>query len=45
MKIAEFIKANKELKELPFLIVFKTMQILHEKGVLRGFDDVGRISK
>lgn len=45
MNITEFIKSHKELNELPFLIVFRTIQVLMEKGMLRGFDDVDRISK
>jgi hypothetical protein len=38
--ITNFIKSHKELDELPFLIVFRTIQILREKGALKGFDDV-----
>lgn len=45
MSITEFIKSNKELEELPFLIVFRTIQVLREKGMLKGFDDVDRVSK
>lgn len=45
MSIIEFIKSTKELNELPFLIVFRTMQVLLKKGMLKGFDDVDRISK
>lgn len=45
MNITEFIKSHKELNELPFLVVFRTIQVLMEKGMLRGFDDVDRISK
>ena len=40
MNIAEFIKSNKELNELPFLVVFRVMQVLREKGMLKGFDNV-----
>ena len=43
MSITEFIRAHKELSELPFLVVFRTMQVLREKGMLKGFDDVDRI--
>ena len=43
MNITEFIKSHKELNELPFLVVFRTIQILREKGMLKVFDDVGRI--
>ena len=45
MNITEFIKSHKELNELPFLIVFRTIQVLREKGMLKGFDDVDRVSK
>ena len=45
MNITEFIKSTKELNELPFLVVFRTIQVLREKGMLKSFDDVDRISK
>lgn len=45
MNITEFIKSHKELNELPFLIVFRTIQVLSEKGMLKGFDNVDRVSK
>ena len=45
MNITEFIKSHKELNELPFIIVFRTIQVLREKGMLKEFDDVDRISK
>lgn len=45
MNITQFIKSNKELNELPFLVVFRTMQVLRENGMLKGFDDVDRVSK
>lgn len=45
MNITQFIKSHKELSELPFLVVFRTMQVLCEKGMLKGLDDVDRISK
>ena len=45
MNITEFIKSTKELNELPFLVVFCTIQVLREKGMLKSFDDVDRISK
>lgn len=45
MNITQFIKSHKELNELPFLIVFRTIQVLSEKGMLKGFDDVDRIPK
>lgn len=45
MNITEFIKSHKELNELPFLVVFRTIQVLMEKGMLRGFDDVDRVQQ
>lgn len=45
MNITEFIKSTKELNELPFLVVFRTIQVLREKGMLKSFDDVDRISE
>ena len=45
MNITQFIKSHKELNELPFVVVFRTIQVLREKGILKGFDDVGRVSK
>ena len=45
MNITQFIKSHKELNELPFLVVFRTIQVLSEKGMLKGFDDVDRISQ
>jgi hypothetical protein len=43
MNITQFIKSHKELNELPFLVVFRTIQVLKEKGMLKGFNDVDRI--
>lgn len=43
MNITQFIKSHKELNELPFLVVFRTIQVLHEKGMLKGFGDVDRV--
>ena len=46
MNITQFIKSHEELNELPFLVVFRTMQVLREKGMLREFDgdtDVDRV--
>jgi hypothetical protein len=43
MNITKFIKSHKELNELPFLVVFRTIQVLREKGMLKGFDDVDRV--
>ena len=34
MNIAKFIQNHQELNELPFLIVFRTMVILRDLGVL-----------
>lgn len=45
MDITKFIKAHKELNELPFLVVFRVICFLKEKGMLKGFDDVDRVSK
>ena len=45
MDITKFIKAHKELNELPFLVVFRVICFLKEKGMLKGFDDVDRISQ
>ena len=45
MNITQFIKSHKELNELPFLVVFRVMQVLREKGMLKGFEDVDRVSK
>jgi hypothetical protein len=45
MNITKFIKSNNDLKDLPFLVVFRTMQVLRENGMLKGFDDVDRVSK
>ena len=35
MDLAKFIQNHKELSELPFLIVFRTMQILKSMGMLK----------
>ena len=35
MNIAEFIEKNKDLTELPFLVVFRTIFVLQEMGVLK----------
>ena len=43
MNITQFIKSHKELNELPFLVVFRTMQVLREKGLLKGLDYVDRV--
>ena len=38
MNITQFIKSHKELNELPFLVVFRTIQVLREKGMLTDLD-------
>lgn len=38
MNIAKFIQSHKELNELPFLIVFRTLSILKEMNMLK-FED------
>ena len=43
MNITHFIKSHKELNELPFLVVFRTIQILNEKGMIKGLKDVDRV--
>ena len=45
MNITQFIKSHKELNELPFLVVFRVLSVLREKGILKEFDDVDRVSK
>jgi hypothetical protein len=35
MNIAEFIRGNKDLKDLPFLVVFRTIFVLREMGMLK----------
>jgi hypothetical protein len=45
MNITQFIKSHKELNDLPFLVVFRTMQVLREKGMLKEFENVDRVSK
>lgn len=40
MDITKFIKAHKELNELPFLVVFRVICFLSEKGLLKGFKNV-----
>lgn len=43
MNITELIKSHKELNELPFLIVFRTIVVLQEKGLLKDEKNVDRI--
>lgn len=43
--VTELIKTTKELNDLPFFVVFRTIFILREKGMLKGFDDVDRTSQ
>lgn len=38
MNITEFIKAHKEFDDLPFLVVFRTIQILRKKGMIKYVD-------
>jgi hypothetical protein len=45
MNITQFIKSHNELNELPFLVVFRTMQVLREKGLLKEFGDVDRVQR
>lgn len=40
MNITNFIKSHKELSDLPFLVVFRVLFVLREKGMLKGFDNV-----
>ena len=39
MNIAKFIQNHKELSELPFLIVFRTMCILRDMNMLKTEDN------
>lgn len=39
MNIAKFIQNHKELNELPFLIVFRTLSILKEMNMLKNAED------
>lgn len=45
MNITQFIKSHKELNELPFLVVFRTIQVLREMGMINGLGnaDVDRV--
>lgn len=45
MNITQFIKSHKELNDLPFLVVFRVLSVLREKGMLKEFENVDRISK
>ena len=45
MNITQFIKSHKELSNLPFLVVFRVIQVLREMRMIKGFDDVDRVSK
>ena len=45
MNITQFIKSHKELNELPFIVVLRTIKKKKKKGMLKGFDDVDRVSK
>ena len=35
MDITKFIKSHKELADLPFLVVYSTIKILVDKGILK----------
>lgn len=39
MNLSKFIKSHKELNELPFLVVYSTLQILQNLGLLRTDND------
>ena len=39
MDLAKFIQNHKELNELPFLIVFRTLSILKEMNMLKVAED------
>ena len=39
MDIAKFIKNHKELNDLPFLVVFRTISILKEMNILKFAED------
>ncbi len=43
MNIARFIQDHKELNELPFLIVFRTMCILREMNMLKITEEVADV--
>lgn len=45
MNITQFIKSHKELNDLPFLVVFRVLSVLREKGMLKEFENVDRVSK
>lgn len=34
MNILQLIQSHEELRELPFIIVFRTLQVLQDKGLL-----------
>ncbi len=38
MNITQFIKSHKKLDELPFLVVFRVIQILLEMGMIKNLD-------
>lgn len=45
MNITQFIKSHKKLDELPFLVVFRVIQILLEMGMIKGIDNVDRVQQ
>lgn len=43
MNLANFIQNHKELNELPFLIVFRTLSILKEMNMLKLAEDKSNV--
>ena len=43
MNITEIIKSNSDLSELPFLVVYRTIQILRGMGMLRNLEENGHV--
>ena len=43
MNITNFIKSHEELNTLPFLVVFRTIQVLQKKGLLKELENVDRV--
>ena len=38
MNIVQFIKSHKDLDDLPFLVVYRTITILRDMGMLRALE-------
>lgn len=38
MNIVQFIKSHKDLNDLPFLVVYRTIAILRDMGILRALE-------